>query len=460
MKKEIFIDVNEDEVRGALVEDGNLAELFIERNNDQNIAGNVYLAKVVNVVEGIQAAFLSIGNKEVFLPLEEERIRKGDKVLIQITKEAIGNKSAKATTKISLPGRYLVYTPTSNKHGISKNIVDVKERFRLKEIVSSIRKVEGSFIVRTEAEGHKDHDLIRDAKYLMRLWKITERNRNAEPPKLLHRAFGIVFYIVRELFTDDFDMLVINSKKEFRDVFAYVRMVAPQLRRKIRFHKKETPLFNTYNLEQQISRIKDQKVPLQCGGSIVIQQTEALTSIDVNTGKYVSGRDREESAFIANCQAAREIPRQLMLRNIGGIIIVDFIDMESRKHNHKIHEILQEEIKHDKAKIDILPITRMGLLEMTRERKRDNVVNVMCQPCPYCKGSGLVFDEITMYIKIKKEILRMAPETKNRQLDIFMHPKVAALFDDKKVNELSRAAGKQLKIRPDYKLHQEEFEIK
>ncbi len=461
MKREILIDVHEDEVRIALVDDGKLVELFIERNNEKDIVGNVYLAKVVSVVKGIQSAFLDVGEgRDAFLSLEDNKIKKGDKVLIQIVKEAIGKKAASATAEITLPGRYLVYTPGSIRTGVSKQIVDEKERFRLKEIIKSLKPKEGGFIVRTEAEGHRDREIIRDSKYLIKLWKLIEKEKHAKPPKLVHRAFGIVFYVVRELFTGETNSLAINSKKEFRDIYGYVKMVAPELRKKVIFHKKNTSLFETHGIEEQIKKMKQQKILLPCGGSIVMQQTEALTSIDVNTGKYTSGKDREESAFLANCQAAKELAYQLRLRNVGGIIIVDFIDMKYKKHNQRLLELLQREVKNDKAKIDILPITRMGLLEMTRQRKRESIYNILCQPCPYCEGSGVVFSGTTMYIKIKKDIIKSASKMRNKQMDIFMHPRVAALFDEKNVSSLSRVIKKKIRVRPDYKLHHEEFEIK
>ncbi len=461
MKKEILIDVNEDESRVALIEDSKLTELFIERNNEKDIVGNVYLSKVVSVVSGIQSAFLDIGEgRDAFLSLEGIKPKKGDKLLVQIMKEAIGKKAARATAEVTLPGRYLVYTPENERTGVSKQIVDEKERFRLKEIMKSIRPKEGGFIVRTEAEGHGEKDLVRDSKYLIKLWKKIEKDKNSNPPKLVHKAFGIVFFVVRELFTSEVNPLIINSRKDFKDICGYLRMVAPELRKRVTFHKKNTPLFQTYNIEEQIRKMKQQKLPLPCGGSIVIQHTEALTAVDVNTGKYTTGKDREESAYIANCQAAKEIAQQLLLRNVGGIIIIDFIDMKYKRHNQKLLELLQREVRRDKAKIDILPITRMGLLEMTRERKRDSVYNILCKPCPYCEGSGVVFSEMTMYIKIKKEIIKSALKIKSKQMDVFMHPRVAALFDDKSVKNLSKHTRKKLRIRPDYKLHHEEFEIK
>jgi len=461
MKREILIDVNEDEIRVALVEDGKIVELFIERSNDKDIVGNVYIARVVNVVSGIQSAFLDVGHgRDVFLPIEETHIKKGDKVLVQILKESIGNKAARATTEISLPGRYLVYTPGNNKTGISRNIIDEKERFRLKDIIKSFNMKKGGFIVRTEAERHKEKDLIRDSQYLTKLWDTIEREKHSQTPKLVHRAFGIVFYAVRELFTDDVNMLYVNSKKEFRDILGYIKMVAPELKRKITFYRKDIPLFEMHAIENQIRDMKRQKLSLPCGGSIVIQQTEALVAVDVNTGSYTSGKDREESAFMANCQAAKEIAHQLRLRNVGGIIIIDFIDMDFAKHRQKILETLQAAIKNDKAKIDILPITRMGLLEMTRQRKRESIYNILCQSCPYCEGSGVVFSEITMYIKIKKEMLKTIPRLKAREIDVFMHPRVAAMFDDKNLQHISRMVRKKVRVRPDYKMHHEEFEIK
>ena len=466
MKREILVDVAEDEVRIALVEDGHLVELFIERTEEKSIVGNIYQGKVVNVLKGIRSAFLDQGlEKNAFLslsdlPPDKREIKKADRLLVQIVKEPIGAKGAKATTEISLPGRYLVFMPNVNHIGISKRIVDDQERRRLRGIIKEITPQGAGFVVRTEATGHHKKDLIRECKYLLNLWQMVQREKEAiGEGYLVHKAFGLIFYVVRELFTEEVDSLIINSKVDYRQVRSYVKMMDPRLLRKLRLYKKRSPLFEMHNLESQISKMKDQKIQLPCGGSIIIEQAEALTAIDVNTGRFAGGKSPEETAFLTNCEAAEEIMRQVRLRNIGGLIIIDFIEMKQKKNRDKVMDILQRQSVRDKAKIDLLPITKLGLVEMSRQRRRESIIDTLCQPCPYCEGSGLVFSEKTMFIKIKKEILRTAARTGDKSLNIFMNPRIAPLFDEKKVEQISRMTGKRINIRPDYKLHMEEFDI-
>ena len=466
MKREILVDVAEDEVRIALVEDGHLVELFIERTEEKSIVGNIYQGKVVNVLKGIRSAFLDLGlEKNAFLslsdlPPDKREIKKADRLLVQIVKEPIGAKGAKATTEISLPGRYLVFMPNVNHIGISKRIVDDQERRRLRGIIKEITPQGAGFVVRTEATGHHKKDLIRECKYLLNLWQMVQREKETiGEGYLVHKAFGLIFYVVRELFTEEVDSLIINSKVDYRQVRSYVKMMDPRLLRKLRLYKKRSPLFEMHNLESQISKMKDQKIQLPCGGSIIIEQAEALTAIDVNTGRFAGGKSPEETAFLTNCEAAEEIMRQVRLRNIGGLIIIDFIEMKQKKNRDKVMDILQRQSVRDKAKIDLLPITKLGLVEMSRQRRRESIIDTLCQPCPYCEGSGLVFSEKTMFIKIKKEILRTAARTGDKSLNIFMNPRIAPLFDEKKVEQISRMTGKRINIRPDYKLHMEEFDI-
>ena len=466
MRKEILVDVAEDEVRIALVEDGHLVELFIERIEEKSIAGNIYLGKVVNVLKGIRSAFLDIGlEKNAFLPLvdlapDKRQINKGDRLLVQIVKEAIGEKGAKATVKISLPGRYLVFMPNVEHIGISKRILDDKERGRLRAIIKEMAPQGAGFVVRTEASGHHRKDLIRECKYLLNLWQIIEKKEETiGEGHLVNKAFGLIFYVVRELFTEEVDSLIINSKAEYKQIRSYVKMTDPQLLGKLNLHKRKSPLFEMHNLEKQLSKMKDQKIFLPCGGSIIIEQAETLTAIDVNTGRFAGGKSLEETASLANSQAAEEIMRQVRLRNIGGLIIIDFIEMKQKKNREKIMDILRQQTLRDKAKIDLLPITKLGLVEMSRQRRRESILDTLCQPCPYCAGSGLVFSEKTMFIKIKKEILRTAAQTGNKYLNVFMNPRIAPLFDDKKVEQICKMTGKIIKIRPDYKLHVEEFNI-
>jgi ribonuclease G len=466
MKREILVDVAEDEIRIALVEDGHLVELFIERTEEKNIVGNTYQGRVVNVLKGLRSAFLDLGlERNVFLPLvdlpaDQREIRKGDRLLVQIVKEPIGDKGAKATARISLPGRYLVFMPNVEHIGISSKILDNEERSRLREIIKEITPPGAGFIVRTEASGHHKKDLIRECKYLLNLWQMIKKKKEAiGDGHLVHQAFGLIFYVVRELFIEEVDSLIINSRSEYKQVRSYVKMTDPNLLRKVRLYKKKLPLFEAYNLESQISKMKDQKILLPCGGSIIIEQGEALTAIDVNTGKFAGGESLEETAFLANCQAAEEIMRDVRLRNIGGLVIIDFIEMKQKKHREEVMHILCQQSLRDKAKIDLLPITKLGLVEMSRQRRRESIINTLCQPCPYCEGSGLVFSEKTMFIKIKKEILRTATQIENKDLNIFINPRIAPLFDEKTVEHISKITGKRIKIRPDYKLHLEEFNI-
>jgi len=466
MRREILIDVAEDEVRIALVEDGHLVELFIERKEEKSIVGNIYQGRVVNILKGLRSAFLDLGlERNAFLslvdfPQDKRQINKGDRLLVQIVKEPIGDKGAKATARISLPGRYLVLMPNVGHIGISSKILDEEERMRLREIIKEITPPGAGFVIRTEASGHHNKDLIREGKYLLNLWQMIKREKEAiGEGHLVHKAFGLIFYVVRELFTEKVDSLIINSRAEYKQVRSYVKMTDPHLLRKVHLYKKKSPLFEVHNLENQISKMKDQKILLPCGGSIIIEQGEALTAIDVNTGKFAGGAGPEETAFLTNCEAAEEIMRQVRLRNIGGLIIIDFIEMKQKKHREKVMDILQQQALRDKAKIDLLPITKLGLVEMSRQRRRESIINTLCQPCPYCKGSGLVFSEKTMFIKIKKEILRTAAHTENRSLNIFVNPRIALLFDEKKVEQISKITGKRINIRPDYKLHMEEFDI-
>ena len=466
MKREILVDVAEDEVRIGLVEDGHLVELFIERTEEKSLVGNIYQGRVVNVLRGLRSAFLDLGlEKNAFLPLgdlppDKREIKKGDRLLVQIVKEPIGEKGAKATVKISLPGRYLVFLPNVEHIGISKRIQDDKERGRLRAIIKEIIPQGAGFVARTEATGHHRKDLIRECKYLLNLWRIIEKKRETiGEGHLVHKAFGLIFYVVRELFTEGVDSLIINFKAEYKQVRSYVKMTDPQLLRKLSLHKRKSPLFEMHNLEKQLSKMKDQKIFLPCGGSIIIEQAETLTAVDVNTGRFAGGKSLEETAFLTNSQAAEEIMRQVRLRNIGGLIIIDFIEMKQKKNREKVMDILRQQSLRDKAKTDLLPITKLGLVEMSRQRRRESILDTLCRPCPYCAGSGLVFSEKTMFIKIKKEILRTAAQTENKYLNVFMNPRIAPLFDDKKVEQISKVTGKKIKIRPDYKLHVEEFEI-
>jgi len=465
MKRERIIDVSKEERRVAVLEEGKLRELFIKREFDQNIIGNIYLGRIVNVLSGIQSAFVDIGlEKNTFISLDDRgesaQLNRNEKILVQVTKEAWGSKGARVTGDVTLPGRYLVYTPFSKRIGISKNISNGTERERLKSVIKEIAKKEGGFIIRTEACGIKNKDILREGKYLIELWEqIKKKVRKDKDKPLIYESMGIILFAVRELFTDEVTRLLVNSPNTYKAILKYTKRLLPHLSGRVKLYKKNEPIFNIYNIEDQIEQLKNEDVSLPCGGYIIIQQTEALTSVDVNTGSFVRGGNKESTAFKTNVEASEEIVTQLKLRNIGGIIIVDFVDMKEKKNKARLLDLLKNHIKKDKAKIDILPITRMGLLEMTRERKRESIVNKICAPCPYCEGTGRVLSDVTMFIKIKKAIMRKVPGMPSKYINVFLNPKVAPHFDNVVLEGIEKVTKKKIRIRPDYKLHQNEFEI-
>ncbi|MBI2362599.1 MAG: Rne/Rng family ribonuclease, partial [Elusimicrobia bacterium] len=399
--------------RVAIVEDNRLVELLWERKNAKSIVGNIYKGRVENVLPGISSAFINIGfEKNAYLYISDVHgdtrkpidtlLKKGQEVMVQVAKEAIGTKGAKVTMEVTLPGRYLVFTPYSQFVGISKHIADPVERKRISEAVDRLMEttLKGKgVVVRTEAEGASEEDLNREAEYLVKTWDGIEKAYNEKPgPQTLHQDLDIALAVARDLLTEDVYVYLIDDKKVYERVIEFIGTLSPELSDRVRYYDGKTPLFTAFNIEPEIEKIRSTKVTLPSGGTIVIQEAESLCAIDVNTGRFTGSRSQEETVTLNNVEAAAEVAHQLRLRNIGGLIVIDFIDMKKQSNRQKVMEALAEAVRRDRAKIRILPITRLGLIEMTRERRKESTVSLMTDECPECYGSGRVLSVESMRI--------------------------------------------------------------
>lgn len=474
--KEILANCTEDEIRVAIVEDGHLTDFFIERLGEENIVGNMYKSKVVSVLDGIQAAFVNIGtSKNGYLPFSELTVNKSELaktkfLLVQVTKGPLGTKGSKLTQQVSLPGHYLVYIPSSLHIGVSKNITDEKERFRLKSVIDEIKPPTGGFIIRSEGAGKEKDVFRREIKYLVRLWDIINKKfESAAGISLLHRDLGLVFKTVRDYLNDDVSAFFIDSKDEYEDTLNFVEMISPKFKDKIHLYKGKTPIFEmnpaseirsgVHNIEQQINNIQKQKIKLPSGGYIIIQEAETLCAIDVNSGKFTKAGSLDEIILRTNLEAIYEIAAQLRLRNIGGIIVIDLIDMHRSSDRKKVFRLLCELVKKDKAKTEILPVTKLGLIEMTRQRKMESMVNFLSETCPYCDGSGQVLSRETMAIRIKREILKLVTRGGDQPVRLIIHPDIAEVFDEEYVKKIENRINRKIIIEANSQVHREDYRI-
>lgn len=474
MKKEILVNCSHEETRVALVENGQLAELLVERAESEKIVGNIYKGRIENVLPGISSAFVNIGlEKNAYLYVSdvipttghapssqiEKMITRNEVIMLQVAKEAIGTKGVKVTMDISLPGRFLVYMPLDQHLGVSKNIEDRKERERLRSVVESCAPEKGGVIIRTEGEGAPEQALRREMQYLARLWESIRRRYEAAPvPSLVHRDLGLVFQTVRDIFTEDTSIFLVDTRSEYRDLMDFLDSISPELKSRVKLYEGKTPLFQAFNIESQIEESRAARVDLPSGGYIVIQEAEGLCAIDVNTGKFTGKRSQEETVTATNVEAAQEVARQLRLRNIGGIIVIDFIDMRHARNRQKVMEALDHFVHDDRAKIKILPITRLGLIEMTRERKRESLFALLGEPCPQCHASGRVLSRDSLFIKLKREILNLTHGRPGDHIKLFLSPPVAQYFQERH-QRLEQAVKHKLSIHPDPHLPWEEYRI-
>ncbi len=473
MSKLILINSTPEETRVALVENQALAEIHFERARDRGIVGNIYKGKVVRVLPGMQAAFVDIGlakagflhvsdfhpgvdelplvdadlperesgtsddplppppsptettfegsatdEASVMPPLHEpieERLNRGDEILVQVAKEPLGSKGARITSHVSLPGRHLVYLPTTNHLGVSRRIEDEEERQRLRDVVLALKPAGAGFIIRTVCVGLSRSELQADMRFLIDLWnRILKRSENVSAPCQLHYDMDLTLRSIRDLFTTDVEKVIVDRRTDQQRILEFVDSFAPGLTARIELYDAPEPLFDRYGIDQAISRALERRVWLKSGGYIVIDQTEALTTIDVNTGRYVGKHNHEETVLKTNLEAAREIVDQLRLRNIGGIIIVDFIDMMEPANQQRVMDAFDAALKQDKMRSNILKISELGLVEMTRKRTRASLPQLLTEPCPTCEGRGRVISIATIAYEAMRrirQVARAAPET-------------------------------------------------
>jgi ribonuclease G len=474
MKKEIVVNRTFEETKVAVLENGKPFDLFIERRESEKILNNVYKGIVQGIVPALGSAFVDIGfGKSAYLGASEiisqrneknieNMVKVGQEIMLQVYKEPIKTKGPKATMDISLPGRLLIYMPLSDNIGISKNIGNRKEYDRLKNIITKIKKdIPGGIIVRTEAEEATETEIKNEVKYLTRLWSsITRRFKDAKPMSLVHKDLGIVFQVIRDYFTNDVVLVHIDSPKEFKDVREFVKIICPEFLGKIALYDGKTPIFKTYGIEEEIKKLRSNKAMLQSGGYLIIQEAESLCAIDVNSGKFTTNSSQENTAVFTNLEAAEEIARQLRLRNIGGIIVIDFIDMQVAANRQKVLEKLCQAVKGDKAKIEIWPITRLGLVEMTRQRKRESLFSLLGEACPACHGSGLVLSKESIFINVCDEIAKLHADGRRRKIKIKLklNPDVVEYFNER-ISRLKELFNSEFEIKANAEISREEYQI-
>ncbi|RJQ54845.1 MAG: Rne/Rng family ribonuclease [Nitrospiraceae bacterium] len=490
MAGKIIINITPEQTRVALLENSTqLSELYIERKKDASLVGNVYKGKVVKILPGMQSAFVDIGlEKAAFLhaadvlsgfdysifgedveetvapqlPIED-LLREGEEVFVQVSKDSIGSKGARVTSYITLPGRYLVLMPGVEHTGVSRKILEEEERTRLKNIVSELKQKNFGFIIRTASEGCTEDELKKDIDYLMLLWEnIQKKKEKVSAPHLLYSDLDLALRSVRDLLGHEIDEVLIDSKEEHRKLLDFVNTYFPKLISRIKLYDSTEPVFDAFGIEIEIPKALGKRVWLKSGGYIVIDQTEALTSIDVNTGKFVGKASLEDTIFKTNLEAVKEIAYQIRLRNLGGIIIIDFIDMEKEENRKKLFTVFQEAMAKDRAKTTILEVSELGLIQMTRKRVRESLQRVLCEPCHYCDGKGFVKSPTTVCYEIFIELRRIALTKKNCKIMVTAHPYVADLiFEDERegLETIEKENGFKIILKADETFHQEYFEV-
>ncbi len=448
MHKEILINADLPEKRVAIVTDGQLEEFYIERPGDKTIVGNIYKGRVEAVVPSLNAAFVDIGqSKKGFLylseieyspyelieevkPPKQIKLKKGDEVLVQVVKEAYGTKGSRISGHIGLPGRYLVLAPQDIHWGISRRIEDERERKRLRSVLERLRLPKNvGFIVRTAAAGREARELMRDAHLLLRLWSRIKKASSRRPaPSFVYEEYDLILRVMRDSFTEEISRVVVDSKSEYRRIQSFVRTFGKSLARRIHFYQ-GPDLFFDRNIEKQINKIFERCIYLKSKAYIVIEPTEGLVVIDVNSGGFKKNLSPEEAAFRINAEAAVEIARQLRLRDLGGIIVVDFIDMEKEGHRREILNILNRQLSKDSAKYDCLGISKFGLVQLTRERVHNTVQAQTYQPCPYCQGRGRMKSAMTLCILAFRQLKRYLQSNRPAEVSITLNPAVGSLVE-------------------------------
>ncbi|MEZ9231121.1 ribonuclease G [Vibrio amylolyticus] len=486
MSAELLLNITPSETRVAMIEGGILQEIHIEREAKRGIVGNIYKGKVSRVLPGMQAAFVDIGlDKAAFLHASDivphtecvaenekqqfqvrdisELVRQGQDIVVQVVKDPLGTKGARLTTDITLPSRYLVFMPGASHVGVSQRIESEKERNRLKKVVADYCDEHGGFIIRTAAEGADEKELSQDAAFLKRLWsKISERRAKYKTRSTLYGELGLAQRIIRDFVGTELDNIMIDSRLEYEGMLEFTGEYVPELTDKVELYEGEKPIFDMYDTENEIQRSLDRKVELKSGGYLIIDQTEAMTTVDINTGAFVGRRNLEETIFNTNIEATQAIARQLRLRNLGGIIIIDFIDMISEEHRKRVLTSLDNALSKDRVKTNINGFTQLGLVEMTRKRTRESIEHVLCSSCPACEGRGSVKTVATVCFEILREITRVNRAYDADKFVVYASPAVAASLEDDESHalaELEVFIGKEVRIQVEPLYVQEQFDV-
>lgn len=486
MSTEILMNVTPSETRVALVENGILQEIHIEREGRRGLVGNIYMGKVARVLPGMQAAFVDIGlEKAAFLhasdiithidqveELDREQlptgdistlVRQGQYIMVQVVKDPLGTKGARLTTDITIPSRYLVLTPRSNHVGVSQRIDDDKERDRLKKQVMEVVDDQLGFIVRTAAEGVGSEEIKQDTRFLRRLWdKINERRKRFSQGGVLYQDLNLGARLLRDFVGGEVERIRVDSRLSYEQLHDFVGEFIPELADALEYYEGDRPIFDIFDIENEIQRALDRKVNLKSGGSLIIDQTEAMTTIDINTGAFVGHRNLAETIFNTNTEATQAIARQLRLRNLGGIIIIDFIDMQSEDHRRRVLHSLETALAKDRAKTTINGFTSLGLVEMTRKRTRESLEHVLSSECPVCQGRGTQKTVETVCYEIMREIVRVNRAYDADQFVIYASAAVAEGLHNEESHalaELEVFVGKQVKVQIEPLYHQEQFDV-
>ncbi len=532
MRKEIIINSTANEHRIAILEDGKLAELFVETPEKERMVGDIYLGKVAKVMPGIRAAFIDVGlQQDAFLHFsdigsslaeynamfeeeEEEEghssppasapavgaaqnstgvtaapavegrrvgpsnggrqsegkrepvinLQKSQDILVQITKEPVGKKGVRVTSEISLPGRFLVLLPFDGKIGVSKKLTDFKEKRRLRRVVRSMLPAGFGAIIRTVADGKEDAMIREDLEELLRVWRNIEKAVKTEaPPALVYKDLTTTSSVIRDLFGDKVEHVVVDDKRLYKEIRAYLQWLSPDMVDRLEHYKGREPVFDKYGVEKDIQTLMSKKVWLKSGGYIFIEKTEAMTVIDVNSGRYAAKKEQELNSLRTDMEAAREICRQLRLRDIGGIIVIDFIDLEDERNKKKVYDEMKKELKKDRAKVTALPLTEFGLMQMTRQRIRQNVQLSFTEACPTCGGTGLVQSKRTTINQIERWIRRFKSESREFRLELCVNPNVGGYLTQGTISRLTKIMFKffvKIKLVQDSSLPMDEYRFR
>ncbi len=484
-KEEILINITPSEVRAALLENGVLQEVHIERASNRGVISNIYKGRVTRVLPGMQAAFVEIGlARTAFLHVSDivraqcseegdpglpgirDVVKEGDELLVQVVKDPLGNKGARLTTSITLPARHLVLLPNGDNIGISARIENEDERERLRLLVSSLlteNALNCGVIVRTAAEGVDETPLRADLAYLARLWRVVEeRSKTARPETLVHEDLSLPLRVLRDFVTAEVEKVLIDSPDDFAGMQEFAATYLPEIVPKLEVYRRRRPIFDLHGIEDEIRKALERSIPLKSGGYLIFDQTEAMTTIDVNTGAYVGHRNLEETIYRTNLEAAVAIARQLRLRNLGGIIIIDFIDMLEPDHRDNVLQLLDQSLTRDYARHQISPLSPLGLVEMTRKRTRESLQHILCRDCPSCHGQGFVLSAETVCLEIFREVIRQARQFEFDEALVLAHQDVIDMLLDEQapsLAQLEEQTGKSIKLQPESLYMQDQFDV-